>query len=95
MPCTTDLILSCAEDVLEFASKHEGEQQETIFRTVIGRAYYAAYHVALDIALKSSFGDIPKKKRTHSKLWKHFGKTGDHDTRREGFSLKETRVTAD
>ena len=95
MPCTPDHILTCAEDILACAASRVGERQETLFRTVVGRAYYAAYHQALPIAIDRGYGMIMPENRSHKRMWTHFRNKGDSNTYAEGDHLRDLRTQAD
>lgn len=70
------------EDILQLAEKlydaNNENFQEVVYRAVVGRAYYATYHKALNSPKAESF-DKEDKSNCHQKLIQFFNKCDDVD----------------
>jgi uncharacterized protein (UPF0332 family) len=102
MPCTPQALLQVATDILDRAADVPSlDRRETLYRSAVSRAYYAAYHAAEPIAIKHRYQ--PKKTAkgkprgySHSLMWDHFRKSmKDRLSFTEGTNLLARRRRAD
>ena len=77
-------------DFLTLARRLAREATEADWRTAIGRAYFAAFHVARNLLEGMGF-DVPHADRAHGHLWLRLSNCGDAQIQSAGGRLNVLR----
>src|SRR5262245_53651972 len=77
-------------DFLPLGESLAHEASEAAWRTSVGRAYYAAFHVARELFEDLGFA-VPKADRAHGYLWLRLCNCGEPTVEKVGWDLKDLR----
>lgn len=61
------------------------------FRTAISRAYYAVFHVGLNLLKEMDF-NIARNSSSHEEVTRHFNNSGDNDLIKAGSKINDLRT---
>lgn len=77
-------------DFLPIAQQLAAGSSEPLWRTAIGRAYYAAFHVARELPIDLGF-TVPREERAHKYVIFRLSNAGDSTVEQAGRSLDSLR----
>jgi uncharacterized protein (UPF0332 family) len=77
-------------DFLEVANELVTGIREADWRSAVGRAYYAAFHVARNLFQLCGFY-VPRGEQAHAYLWLRLTNSGHPDVQNAGFDLNHLR----
>ncbi len=81
-----------SKDFLQVADRLIAATTEADWRSAISRAYYAAFHVAIDVLTACGFS-VPNGDRAHAYLWLRLSNAGVQAVREAGKDLSALRTS--